>query len=95
MTNIQQTLIDQFIEPITNAVDIKKIYTEEDNYLLQFQENFISLEVLQNLMDEDTYNILYNINNNELINIFIKNDNIKKQEVEYTFKQKILIIFFE
>lgn len=95
MTNIQQTLIDQFIEPITNAVDIKKINIDEDNYLLQFQEYYISLEVLQNLMDEDTYNILYNINNNELINIFIKNDNIKKQEVEYIFKQKILIIFFE
>lgn len=53
----QEILVKEFITKPTNSIDIKSININSSNKNLEFENIFISLETLENLMNKEAYNI--------------------------------------
>ena len=77
----QKLLINQHLEPNLNDYEEDLIYCPEDENEFLVYEDFLSLEYLQNLCDETIYKLFHNHG--------------KYENVEYIFKQKMIIIFFK
>ena len=86
LDNKNLTQIIENIEKNDNNIkdfDDSQIMIEGNNYFMVFNERILSKENLENFLNEDTFKLLK------------INKNIYIEEIEYIFKEKMMILFYE
>ena len=78
----------KLIELDVKDIDINAMSLSGDNDFSNFSEKYISLEILKNFINGQSFKNLKNIYKKDI-------KTIKMEEIKYIFKQKMLILFFE